>query len=558
VPCHTPATNRRVRCLLNASQRWTMVAAILGSSMVFLDGTVVNLALPRIGAELPATVVSTLEGQTYVVSGYLAVLAALIILAGALGDYYGRRRIFAIGLAGFGTTSVMCGLAPTLELLVVARLLQGAAGALLVPGSLAIITSLFDGKARARAFGIWAAATSATTLLGPLLGGLLVDGVSWRSAFLINIPIVVVALFATLRHMPETRAEGASGRFDWLGAGVVVVAVGGLAFGAIRGQDRNWEDPVAWVALGVGVVALVAFPFLMARRPNPLVPLGLFRRRQFATINLSTLLIYAALYTVLYVQGLFLQGVVGYTATAAGVVGLPVGILLTVLSTRIGTLAGRYGGRPFLVAGPLFMGAGLLWLARVPTTTEPWLLALGDPSTYMPPVSTLVDVLPFTILFGLGIAQVVAPLTSTLMSSVPVANAGLASAINNAISRIGQPLLSALIFVLVSGSFYATLAAAVPGVDASDPALRAMVQPLNPPAEGAPDAIAEAATTASFDALRLAAIACAALLAGGALANGIGLRAGPGDARGEDGADARGEDGATPDAAAAGAIATGA
>jgi EmrB/QacA subfamily drug resistance transporter len=504
-------------------ERWTMVAAILGTSMVFLDGTVMNLALPKIGAELPATVVSKLEGQTYAVSGYLAVLAALLILAGALGDYYGRRRIFAIGLTGFGITSVMCGLAPTLELLVLARLLQGAAGALLVPGSLAILTALFEGPARARAIGIWASATSATTLLGPVIGGLLVDGVSWRAAFLINVPLVAVALFATIRHMPETRSEEATGSFDWLGAAVAVIAVGGLAFGAIRGTDRKWEDPVAWVSLAIGAVALVAFPFLMARRPNPLVPLGLFRRRQFATINLATLLIYGALYTVLYIQGLFLQGVVGYTATAAGLIGVPTGIMLTLLSARIGALAGRHGPRRFLIAGPVLMSLGLLWFARIPADTAPWKLAIGDPTTYLPPTSTVVDILPMILLFGFGLSLVVAPLTSTLMSSVPVGNAGLASAINNSISRVGQPLLSAVIFVVVSGAFYASLAADVPGVDANDPQLRAQVQPLNPPAEGTPPRVARAATEASTDAVHLALIVCAALLAAGALTNGVGL-----------------------------------
>lgn len=509
---------------MQSFQRWTMVAVILGSSVVFLDGTVMNLALPRIGKELHGTVVSTLEGQTYAVSGYLAVLAALLILGGALADYHGRRKIFTIGLVGFGTTSVMCGLAPTLELLVLARLLQGAAGALLVPGSLAILTALFDGPARARAFGVWASATAATALLGPVIGGFLVDGVSWRAAFLINVPLVFVALYATRRYMPESKAEGATGSFDWLGAVVAILAVGGLTFGAIRGQDRNWEDPVAWAALAIGAVALVAFPILMARRPNPLVPLGLFRRRAFATINLSTLLIYGALYTVFYVQGLFLQGVVGYSATAAGVISLPFGIMLTLLSTRIGTLAGRYGPRTFLVAGPLLMGLGLLWLARVPVDTAAWTLAIGDPSTYVPPLSTLTDILPFVLLMGVGISMVVAPLTSTLMSSVPVSNAGIASAVNNSISRIGHPLLSALIFVVVSGSFYAALAADVPGLDSSDPALRAQVQPLNPPAPGTPPAVAAAAKAASVDAMRLAAIVCVTLLAAGAATNGIGLR----------------------------------
>lgn len=526
-----------------------MVAAILGTSMVFLDGTVMNLALPRVGAELPATLVSKLEGQTYAVSGYLAILAALLILAGALGDYYGRRRIFAIGLLGFGVTSVLCGLAPTLELLVLARLLQGAAGALLVPGSLAILTAMFDGPARARAIGIWASATSATTLLGPVIGGLLVDNVSWRAAFLINVPLVAVALFATVRYMPETKSEEATGAFDWLGAAVAVIAVGGLAFGAIRGQDRNWQDPVAWASLAIGAVALVAFPFLMARRPNPLVPLGLFRRRRFATINLSTLLIYGALYTNLYVQGLFLQGVIGYSATAAGTIGVPTGIMLTLLSARIGTLAGRHGPRRFLVVGPLLMAAGLLWLARVPPDTQPWRLAIGDPSSYLPPTSTLVDIMPSILLFGFGLSLVVAPLTSTLMSSVPVGNAGVASAINNSISRIGQPLLSAVIFVVVTGSFYAALATAVPGLDPNDPALRAQVQPLNPPPPGTPPEIASAALVASVDALRLALIVCSSLLGFGALANGIGLAPRGGEDEADAGAERRADRGSTEPAA---------
>src|SRR5688572_9864895 len=262
---HSPAMTRQ--------QRWSLLAAILGSSIVFLDGTIINVALPKIGETLPATLVSTLEGQTYVASGYLATLAALLILAGALADYYGRRRIFTIGLIGFGVTSLLCGIAPNLELLAVFRVLQGATGALLVPGSLSIITALFEGPARARAFGVWAAATSATSLAAPVLGGILVESVSWRAAFLINAPLVALALWATLRHMPETRDESATRQFDWLGAFVGAIAVGGLAFGAIRGQERQWQDSLAFIALGVGALATLAFPFLMAYRPHPLVPL---------------------------------------------------------------------------------------------------------------------------------------------------------------------------------------------------------------------------------------------------------------------------------------------
>lgn len=511
---------------MTSTQRWTMLAAIVGSSIVFLDGTIVNVAIKRIGEDLPATLVGTLEGQTYVTSGYLATLAALLVLAGALADYHGRRRVFVIGLAGFGITSVLCGIAPSLELLVVFRVLQGAAGALLVPGSIAIITALFEGPARSRAFGIWAAATSAVNPLGVVIGGSLVDTVGWRVAFLINVPLVLVALYAAVRHMPETRDEEATGSFDWLGSLVAVLAVGGLAFGVIRGQERQWQDPLAFASIAVGAIALVAFPVLMARRPNPLVPLSLFRNRGFTVINLSTLLIYAALYATFFFQALVVQGALGYTALAAGIVGLPVGILLALLSTRVGTLAGRYGSRVFLVAGPLVMALGLLWYVRLPVDSAPWQAMPNDLASLVPPVATLIDILPAVILFGVGISLVVAPLTATLMSSVPVRNAGLASAINNAVSRVGQPILAAVIFVVVSGSFYASLSAAT-GLDASDPALRAMLQPLNPPPPDSEPAVAAAARTASVEAFRLASLASALLLVLGAVANWVGLREQP-------------------------------
>ncbi len=499
-----------------------MLAAILGSGIVFLDGTIVNVALPAIGRELPSTVIGVLEGQAYIVSGYLAVLAALLIIAGALADYYGRRLIFAIGLAGFGVTSLLCGIAPNLELLVLFRVLQGAAGALLVPGSLSIITATFDGPARARAFGIWAAATSGLTVLGPMVGGLLVDNLSWRIAFLVNVPLVALALYAAIRHMAESMVKDATGRFDWLGAIVGAIAIGGLAFGAIRGQERAWQDMLAWWSLGIGAVAAVAFPFLM-RRPDPLVPLSLFAIRDFAVINLSTFLIYGALYVGQVYQTLLLQGTLGYTAFAAGIAGLPVGLCLVFLSTRIGTLAGRFGARPFLVAGPVLMGISQLWLARIPTDSAGWAANLGEPSSLVPPTSFLIDILPALALFGVGIAFVVAPLTSTLMSSIPTRNAGLGSAINNALSRVGQPLLGAVIFIVVSASFYAGLGSRLGGIDTEDPALRAQIAPLNPPKSGTPDDQVSAAKESSVDAFRLAALISGGLLFGGAVVNLVGL-----------------------------------
>jgi EmrB/QacA subfamily drug resistance transporter len=523
---------------MSRGQRWTLLAAIVASGIVFLDSTVVNLALKRIGQELPTTTaLGVLEAQAYVGSGYLAVLAALLIVAGALADRYGRRRIFIIGLAAFGVVSILCGLAPTLEILILARLLQGAAGALLVPGSLAIITAAFDGAARARAFGLWAASTSALTLLGPILGGLLVDNVSWRVAFLINVPLVGIALWSAIRHVNESRDPDTTGHFDWFGSIVGAVAVGGLAFGAIRGQQSQWTDGNAWIALGVGAVGLVLFPILMAVRPRPLVPLSLFRSREFATINLATFLIYGALYVSFTYTALLYQGTLGYSATGAAIIGLPSGILLATLSARVGGLTARFGSRIFLVVGPLIVAAGQLWLARIPATSAPWLAELGRPATLVPPVDALIDVLPAAIAFGVGMSMVVAPLTSTLMGSVPARNTGLGSAINNALSRVGQPLLGAVIFVAITASFYSALATEIPGLDPADAAVRSAIVPLNPPREGTPPAEIAAAKTASVDAFHLSALVSAGLMIAGAATSWFGLRsttgraarAGPGD-----------------------------
>jgi EmrB/QacA subfamily drug resistance transporter len=518
---------------MTRAQRWTLLAAIVASGIVFLDSTVVNLALKRIGQELPtSTSLGVLEAQAYVGSGYLAVLAALLIIAGALADRYGRRRIFSIGLASFGVVSVLCGIAPTLEILIVARLLQGAAGALLVPGSLAIITAAFDGAARARAFGLWAASTSALTLLGPILGGLLVDNVSWRVAFLINVPLVIVALWAAVRHVQESRDPDNAGHFDWLGSIVGAVAVGGLAFGAIRGQESQWTDNRAWIALGIGAVSLVLFPILMSLREHPLVPLSLFRNREFATINLATFLIYGALYVSFTYTALLYQGTLGYSATGAAIIGLPAGVLLATLSARIGGLTARLGSRVFLVVGPLVVAAGQVWLARIPATSAPWLAELGRPATLIPPADALIDVLPSVIAFGAGMAMVVAPLTSTLMGSIPSRNSGLGSAINNALSRVGQPLLGAVIFVAITASFYSALAAHVPGLDPADPAVRSAIVPLNPPRPGTPDAEVAAAKVASVDAFHLAALVSAGLMIAGSATSWIGLQPATGRASG--------------------------
>jgi EmrB/QacA subfamily drug resistance transporter len=506
-------------------QRWTLVATIIGSGAVFLDGTIVNVALPRIGRELPASIVGVLEGQTYVVSGYLAVLAALLILAGALSDRYGRRRIYSIGLAGFATTSGLCGLAPSLEALVVFRLAQGAAGALMIPGALSIITQTFDESERGRAFGIWTSATSALALVGPVAGGLLVDSIGWRFAFLINVPVLAVALAITRRHMAESRDLDARHGFDWLGSLVAAIAVGGLSFGVIRGGEREWRDPTAWVVLGIGVVALIAFPILMATRRDPLVPLGLFRSRAFSAINIATFFIYGGLYVMLSYLSIVLQGPLGYSALGAGIAILPMGICLITLSTRIGTVAGRRGAaRRFLTFGPLLMAAGLLWFTRLPPTSASWKASLDNPAALLPPIDYLVDVFPGVLTFGIGIACVVAPLTATLMGSIPARFSGLGSAINNAIARVGQPLLGAVIFVAISATFYASLAAQAPGLDLSSEAVRVAFPPLNPPrSEASPEEIA-AATRASIEAFHQAMFVAAGLVSIGAAVSWFGLR----------------------------------
>ncbi len=506
-----------------------LLATILGSAVVFLDGTIVNVALDPIGRDLPATFVGRLEGLTYVTTAYFAVLSALLILAGALNDHYGRRRMFGIGLGGFGVASVACGLAPTMELLIVARIGQALFGALLVPGSLSIITAAFDGEERGRAIGLWAAGTSATLIVGPLLGGLLVQVISWRMAFLINVPIIALALWA-LRAVPESRDEESRGEFDWLGAATIVLAVGGLAFGATRGQQQNWTDPVAWTALAIGAVATIAAPILMLTRPRPLVPPGLFASRNFTVVNLATLLVYGALYVSMGVQNVFFQGTLGYSPLAAGATLMPTAVLLTFLSTPAGRLSARLGPRLFLTVGPVIMAAGLLWLARIPNGSAAWQADLATPRSLVPPLDAVVDVLLPLVVFGIGISMLVAPLTTALMASIPVRNAGLGSAINNAVSRVGQPLVFAVLFIAVTASFYGSLEASAPEVDVTDQAVRAEVQPLTALPDDLDPAVAEAARAASTDAFRLAMLVSAGLLLGGALVSGIGVRDPPREA----------------------------
>lgn len=500
---------------MSAYQRWVLAAAILGSGLVFLDSTVVTVALPRIGLDLPALFLGVLEGQSYVYYGYLLTLSALLILAGAANDHYGRKRMFQLGIAGFGVTSVLCGLAPNLEALVLFRILQGAAGALLVPSSLSLITAFFEGEARGRAFGYWSGASAGLTILGPVVGGLLVDSVSWRAVFFLNVPFILAALYAT-RHIEESRDTASTGRFDWAGSLITALAVGGLAFGTIYGQQREWRDPLAFVALAIGALGTIALPFWMARAKDPLVPLDLFRSRNFTVVNISTFLIYGALYVVFYFLTLFLQGVLGYTAAAAGLAGLPGTLLLVLFSSRVGGLAARFGTRIFMCVGPALMAVGVLLFALIPSTSEAWMLGPGEP---LPPLDYWLWIFPGLVVFGIGLTLMVTPLVTALMGSVPQERSGLGSAINNAISRIGPQLLGAAIFVAITTSFYAGLEQRWQGVDTSDPAIRRDFSPLNPPGGDHPAEAHDAAREASTDAFHIAMYVGAALLLAGAAAN---------------------------------------
>jgi EmrB/QacA subfamily drug resistance transporter len=510
--------------LTPVQKRWTLIAVVLGSGIVFLDTSVVNLALPRIGEELPSGLFGTLEAQSYVANGYFVTLSALLILGGALSDYYGRRRMFAIGLVGFAGTSLLCWIAATEEFLIVCRPLHGAAGALLVPGSLAIITAAFQGEEQGRAFGIWAGASAATTILGPFVGGLLVNTISWRIAFLINLPFLLIAYIATVRYVPESRDDEATGHFDWLGSLVVVAAVGGLAFGTIRGQQQGWSEPVAVASLAIGAVAAVAFPFLMTRRSDPLVPAKLFRSRNFTVTNISTFVIYGALYVALTFLGIFLIGTLGYNEQAAGIALIPSSLFLVLFSSRFGRLAARFGPRLFMTVGPAIMALGLLWFARIPAQSQGWVLGAGQSATILPPADYVTDLLPGLVVFGIGLCILVTPLTTALMTSVPARNSGVASAINNAISRVGSPLVNALIFVAVATSFYASIGDRVPGVDTGSREFRNAVAPLNRPSEEVPPEVRAAAKEASTEAVHLAMLVAAGLMAAGAAVNGLGIR----------------------------------
>jgi EmrB/QacA subfamily drug resistance transporter len=412
----------------SAAGRWVLAVAVLGSGMAFLDGTVVNVALPDIGRDLGAST-SALQ---WVLNGYLLTLASLILLGGSLGDRHGRRRIFVLGVLVFTAASLLCAIAPTSGLLVAARLLQGIGGALLTPGSLAMIESSFRPADRARAIGAWSGLGGVATALGPLLGGYLVEAVSWRAIFLINLPLgLVVAVMAT-RHVPETRDPTASGKLDYRGAALVGLGLAGTTYALIEGPNKGMAGAVLLAGVG-GVVALVAFLLVERTSPNPMMPLGIFASRQFSAANLVTFAVYAALGGVFFLLVAFLQISLGYSPIAAGAASLPVTALMLLLSARAGALAQRIGARIPLTLGPLVIAAGLLLMTRI----EP-----GD--------SYVSSVLPAVIVFGLGLTLVVAPVTATVLAAADARHSGIASGINNAVSRVAG-LLAVAVLPLVAG-----------------------------------------------------------------------------------------------------------
>jgi EmrB/QacA subfamily drug resistance transporter len=436
----------RITPPMTSAQRWTLVATVLGSAMAFLDGTVVNVALPALQRDFRAGVADV----SWVVNGYALMLAALILTGGALGDLYGRKRVFGTGVAVFAVGSGLCGLAGTLSLLVFARLLQGLGGALLIPGSLAMIGAVFPPESRGRAVGLWSSATSVVTVLGPVAGGLLVDTLSWRPVFLINLPLAAAVLWV-LRKVPESSAYEAADtagsgrnagsvserpRLDVPGLLLVTAGLGALSAGLLGAGGAHGFRGTSLLLTLAGAALLAAFIWWESRTPAPMLPLALFRSAAFSGTNLLTFLLYGALAAALFFLPLDLISVQGYSAAQAGASLLPLSLLLAALSGTFGGLADRFGPRLFLTVGPMLAGVGF------------WLLGqIGVGGSY---VSVL---LPAVLTLSLGMALTVAPLTSTVLGSVGKGQSGTASGVNNAVSRAAGLLAVALFTLLMLGRF---------------------------------------------------------------------------------------------------------
>ena len=408
---------------------------MLGSGMAALDATVVGIALPAIGRDFHAGIASL----QWVVNAYTLTLAGLLLLGGTLGDSYGRRKVFVIGTVWFAIASLLCGIAPNVGVLIAARALQGVGGALLTPGSLAILQASFAEEDRMAAIGAWSGLGGVATAIGPFLGGWLIAAVSWRLVFFINLPLAVLVVAISARHVPETKAPGPVPRLDIKGAACISGALAGITYGLIALSANSWGSVSVLLPLAVGVLLLGLFILVEAREPEPMLPLGVFRSRQFSAANAVTFVVYAALGGLLFLVPTVLQVVHGYSPVAAGTALLPVTFIMLALSSRSGALASRIGPRLQMSVGPLVIAASLLLFIRI-----------GGSGNY------LTAVLPAVVVFGFGVAIMVAPLTATALSAAPAEHAGVASAVNNDVARAGSLIAVAVLPALagITGDSY--------------------------------------------------------------------------------------------------------